>query len=111
MEIILNILLFSILLCVSLQFIMKAHDLTIRSTQLERAVTTCNNLASIYESTSGTGEGVLETYDYAVSVGDHLFVYFDKNFIPCEFEDAVYTVSITPVSADTKRLHSAEITC
>jgi hypothetical protein len=115
MEIILNILLFSVLLSISLQIIMKAHTLTADTTRLHRAVTTCSNIASCFESGDGTLDSILAYYSMGSSTGDHLMIYFDQNFSACKKADAVYVVSVSYVEDDatevSPRLTEVEISC
>jgi hypothetical protein len=94
MEIIINILLFSVLLTISLQVIIKAHTLTEDTAQLHRAVTACANIASCFESGDGTLDSILTYYTMGSSTGDRLLIYFDAAFTACKKSDAVYVVSV-----------------
>lgn len=94
MEIILNILLFSILLCISLQFLMKAHTLTNKTTRLERAVTACANVASIYESGDGSFASLQQEFPHCMNYGDFLIIYLDADFLSCEPDDMKYSVVV-----------------
>lgn len=112
MEIILSILLFCAMLCICLQFIMKAHTLTNRTTRLERAVTTCSNVASVFESGDGTFDSLLNEFPLAVSYGDFLLIYLDDNFMPCEPEAMKYTVLVSyDEECSVDRLTKVDITC
>ena len=70
MEIILNILLFSVLLVVGLQFFIKTHLLTRETFDLQEAVTCSSNIASIYQSGDGSLDVIKEHYPNAVIVRD-----------------------------------------
>lgn len=112
MEIILSILLFSAMLCICLQFIMKAHTLTNKTTRLERAVTTCSNVASVFESGDGSFDALLLEFPHAVSYGDFLLIYLDDNFLPCEPEAMKYTVLVSyDEECSVSRLSKVNITC
>ena len=94
MEILINILLFSLLCVCSLQFFMKAFTLTENTTTLHHAVTACNNVASIYETGSGKLDILWETYPYALHVDGHIMIYFDENYEECSREESIYYIFI-----------------
>ena len=52
MEIMLNILFFSILVTICLQMFIKAHNLSDSTTVLHRAVSTCTSIAEVYQSSN-----------------------------------------------------------
>jgi Tfp pilus assembly protein PilV len=95
MEIIINILLFSVLLTTSLQLIMKAHTLTQDTSRLHRASTVCANIAECFESGDGTLDSIHEFYPQGSSTGDHLIIYLDEDFADCQKTDAVYLVTVS----------------
>ena len=66
MEIILNLLLFSVLLVVGLQFFIHAHTRTEETTQLHQAVSSCASVAAVFERGDGTLNDLLETYRYSI---------------------------------------------
>lgn len=112
MEIILSILLFSAMLCICLQLIMKAHTLTGETTRLERAVTACSNVASVFESGDGSFDSLLLEFPHAVSYGDFLLIYLDDSFLPCEAEGMKYTVLVSyDEECSVSRLSKVDITC
>jgi competence protein ComGC len=111
MEIILNILIFSILLTVCLQFFLKARQLTGDTTQLERAVTCCSNAANVYESGDGTLDSFSGIYTDAIVTVDQVIVYLDENFIECPAEDSVYTMQILPAESENASVSVISITC
>jgi hypothetical protein len=114
MEIILDILLFSLLLVISLQVIIKAHTLTADTTQLHGAVTACTNIAGCFESGDGTLGSIRSVYSMAGGTDDRLFVYLDSNFAECKKADAVYVVSVSYVNdeaSDNPRLTEVLVSC
>lgn len=113
LEIILNILLFSILLSVCLQFFSKTYRLTKETTDLHRAVTSCTNAASIFESGDGTLTPLLSQYKHADQKDTSVLIYLDQNFLECLKQDAVYsvTVCLLPEDSTSSRLSRAQITC
>lgn len=113
LEILLNILLFSILLSVCLQFFSKTYRLTSETTDLHRAVTTCTNAASIFESGDGTLTPLLSQYEHADQKDASVLIYLDQDFLECSKKDAVYsvTVCLLPEDSASSRLSRAQITC
>lgn len=102
MEIILNIFLFSILLTVSLQIIMKAHTLTAETSQLHRAVAICSSIATCFENGDGSVDSICRYYPRGISTGDLVLLYFDENFTACAKENAIYVASVSTRSDDDK---------
>lgn len=100
MEIIVNILLFAILLCVCLQFFARSHKLTQTTTSLERAVTVCSNVASIYENGNGNLDCIALEYPNCVSFDDHMVIYLDENMLECDSHNNEYTLEVAFVDAD-----------
>lgn len=99
MEIILNLLLFSVLCVCSLQFFMKAYKLTEETTTLHHAVTSCSNIASIYESGNGDIDIIYDTHPYAMHVDEQILIYLDKDYNECDHEHGIYYILID--KADT----------
>lgn len=93
MEIILNILLFSVLLVVSLQFFGRTHTLTRTTSQLHQAVSSCSDVAAIFESGDGTTNEILAVYPYSVNLDNKVIVYLDKNFNDCKKGQAQYYIT------------------
>ena len=94
MEIIINLLLFSILCVCSLQFFIKAYNLTEKTTTLHHAVSACSNVASIYESGNGETDIIYNAYPYAIYVEDKILIFYDKNYIECDREHGTYYVLV-----------------
>jgi competence protein ComGC len=111
MEIILNILIFSILLTVCLQFFLKARQLTGDTTQLERAVTCCSNAANVYESGDGTLDSFSEIYKDAIITDEQVIVYLDENFIECPADASVYSMLIFSADSGNASISAVSITC
>ena len=108
MEIILNILLFSVLLVVGLQFFIKTHLLTRETFALQEAVTCSSNIASIYQSGDGSLDVVKEHYPNAVVVRDQLFIYFNENFSECSKEESSYSSTVSLLQS--KNINTVNIT-
>lgn len=104
MEIIINLLLFSILCVCSLQFFMKAYQLTEKTTTLRHAVTACSNIASIYESGNGDTDIIYDTYPYALHVNEQILIYLDKEYNECDPEHGVYYILIDKLGTDTNTI-------
>jgi len=94
MEIILNLLLFSVLCVCSLQFFMKAYKLTEETTTLHHAVTFCSNIASIYESGNGDIDIIYDAHPYAIHVDEQILIYLDKDYNECDHEHGIYYILI-----------------
>lgn len=101
LEILLNILLFSVMLSFCLQFFVKAHKLTHATTELERAVTTCSNAANMFEAGDGSLDAVSLLYKNKVFVNDQLVIYLDKDFIDCPAEASVFTMTVALLPDDS----------
>lgn len=112
MELLLNLLLFSALLIIGLQFFMKAHILTRDTTELHHAVTLCGNVASIYESKDNLASvlNVSQHFPYCTNMKEQIFIYFDQNFEECKKDNSAYYILVSPGSkAAQTLLSSAEI--
>ena len=96
MEIILNILFFSILVTFCLQIFFKAYRISEDTSVLHRAVTICSSIAEICQSTEDTGEVLQAIYPDAVNQGENTIIYFDDRFLQCSEAKAVYQVCVTP---------------
>lgn len=94
MEIIINLLLFSILCVCSLQFFMKAYQLTEKTTTLHHAVTACSNVASVYESGIGDLDIIYDTYAYAIYIDNKIAIFYDKDYNECDREHSSYYIMI-----------------
>ena len=106
MEIMLNILFFSILVTICLQLFIKAHSISDSTTILHRAVSTCTSIAEIYQSGDDGKESILHIYPDATVQGDSIVIYFDEKFVSCTKEESSYHAFIT---IDSDDLHTAKI--
>ena len=106
MEIMLNILFFSILVTICLQMFIKAHNLSDSTTVLHRAVSTCTSIAEVYQSSNEGKESILHIYPEATEQGNIITIYFDDKFVSCSKEESCYYASIT-LNSDS--LSTAEI--
>ena len=95
MEIMLNILFFSILVTICLQLFFKAHNLSESTTTQHRAVTTCCSIAEIYQSAGEGEDAILSVYSDGIYEKDQITLYFDEEFISCTENEAAYRATIT----------------
>lgn len=107
MELMLNILFFSVLITICVQFLFKAHTLADSATTLHRAATTCSSLAEIYQSGINGKETLLIVYPDAILLNENLLIYFDKDFISCTEKECHYRAFI---SFSDDELQTASIT-
>lgn len=95
MEIMLNILFFSILIAFCLQLFFRAHSLSESTSSLHRAVSICSSLAEIYQSSTDGKEAIKQHYPDFEASKDALLIYFDEDFVHCPQKDAAYYAKIT----------------
>lgn len=95
LEILINILLFSVLCVCSLQFFIKSYQLTERTTTLHQAVSACNNIASLYKASDGSLDAIVTTYPDAILEGGFLYIYLDENYQVCDSQDVAYYIMVT----------------
>lgn len=94
LEILINILLFSILCVCSLQFFMKSYQLTEHTTTLHHAITACNNVASIYQANEGSVNAIQQTFPKAITEGGEIYIYLNENYQECDSQDVAYYVTV-----------------
>lgn len=111
MEILLNILLFSVLLVVGLQFFSKTHTLTQKTGQLHAAVTSCSNIAAVFEAGDGTTADLLALYPYSVNLDNKVIIYLDKDFNECKKGQAKYYITAKQNKSNNTQLASLTIRC
>ena len=111
MEIIINLFLFSILMIAGLQFFIRTHTLTEKTSRLHQAVTSCKNVASVFENGDGSRNDFLEFYPYTVSLDSKILLFLDSDFQECEKQQACYYITITIKDTETDGLSKAHITC
>ena len=95
MELMLNILFFSVLVTICLQLFFKAHNLSESTTVLHRAVSTSTSIAEIYQSNSYGKESILHIYPDAIELNQNIIIYFDEKFVSCPKEEGSYRATIT----------------
>ena len=95
LEILINILLFSVLCVCSLQFFIKSYQLTSDTTTLHHAVTACNNVAAVFQSGNGTLDSIEEVFSYSFTDGGQLYIYLDENYQECDSQSVAYYITIT----------------
>lgn len=96
MELIITILFFSIAGAVCVQFFVKAHTIGIQTKELNHAVTAAQGFAEVMRGTDGSIDSILAVYPDAVQGNDTFFeVFYDKDFLPCEPDAAVYVSDVT----------------
>lgn len=107
LEILINILLFSVLCVCSLQFFIKALNLTEDTTTLHHAVTACNNVAAIYESGDGSINYFGTAYPYSIHTEDQVIIYLDENYEECQREVSIYSVLVSECNTDIPSIEIA----
>jgi len=90
MEIMINILFFSVLVTICLQLFFKAHNLSENTTTLHRAVTACTSIAEVYQSDSDGKEVISTVYPDSIALNNTILIYFDENYRPCKEALGVY---------------------
>lgn len=99
MELILAILFFSITSAVCVQFFVKSHLLSQDSKTLAQAVNECSNIAELYDTSDSIEEALslLKTNYPGVYIENGMnnaaVMYYDDTFLPCQKEDASYTLN------------------
>lgn len=111
MEIILDLLLFSILMIAGLQFFIRTHTLAEKTSRLHQAVAGCKSVASVFENGNGSKYDILNLYHYGVSLDDKILLFLDSDFQECEKPDACYYITVTINETKTEGLSMAHISC
>lgn len=94
LEILINILLFSILCVCSLQFFIKSYQLTESTTMLHHAVTTCNNVASVFKTGDGSTNSIIDVFPNAIIENGQIYIYFDENYQDCDSQNVFYYITV-----------------
>lgn len=95
LELMLNILLFSVLVALCLQFLFKAHSISSSTRDFYRAADTCTSIAEIYQSGTDGKESLLHIYPDAILLNENLLIFFDENFNGCPEEKSCYRAFIS----------------
>ena len=83
MEIILNILFFSILATFCVQIFFKGYQLSKSTEKLHQAVTACTSIAEICQSTDSPEETLSSIYPESTSLNETILIYYNKDFLAC----------------------------
>ena len=83
MEIILNILFFSILATFCVQIFFKGYQLSKSTEKLHQAVTACTSIAEICQSTDSPEETLSSIYPESMSLNETILIYYNKDFLAC----------------------------
>lgn len=94
-EILINILLFSVLCVCSLQFFIKAYQITENTTTLHHAVTACNNVAAVFQSNNGSTKAIQQTFSKAITENERIYIYLDENYQECDSQDVAFYITVT----------------
>jgi hypothetical protein len=111
MEIILNILLFCVLLVVGLQFFLQTHKLTTQTRELHQAVTSCENIAALFQNGDGSLDALTADCTYSIRRVSEVDIYLDDTFTFCQRQDASYYVTAVSASDKDSALSKLQITC
>ena len=84
MEIILNILFFSILATFCVQIFFKGYQLSKSTEKLHQAVTACTSIAEICQSTDSPEETLSSIYPESMSLDATILIYYDRDFLAVE---------------------------
>lgn len=107
LEIILNILLFSVLTIVGLSFFINTHSISNETTVIHQAVNTCNNIVTIFESGDGSNASILNEFPQAICSEKMIFLYYDENFKICTEKEAMYMAKLEITEKDN--IYNAKI--
>lgn len=106
MELILAILFFSIASAVCVQFFVRSHLLSRDSNALNHAANECSSVAEVLDTAETVADCISllnRLYPDGTYPNDSLdsesseagiMIYYDKNFLPCEAESSMYTLSL-----------------
>ena len=94
MEIILNILFFSILATFCVQIFFKGYQLSKSTEKLHQAVTACTSIAEICQSTDSPEETLSSIYPESTSLNETILIYYNKDFLACGKQIAVYRATV-----------------
>ncbi len=94
-ELMLNILFFSVLIALCLQFFFKAHTLSCSTTALYRASDTCASIAEVYQTGTNGKESLLHIYPDAILLNETLLIFFDESFNSCPEIESTYRALVS----------------
>lgn len=94
LELILAILFFSIASAVCVQIFVKSHLLSQNARELNMSVTEVSNIAELINASDNSSSAVSliqsEYPDSVISGESNIYIFYDKDFIPCKEKDAFY---------------------
>lgn len=105
MEIILNILFFSILVTFCLQIFFKGYQLSKGTSELHHAVTACTSITEICQGTDYPEETLSSVYPESMSLDHTILIYYDKDFLACSKQDAVYRAYVDFAQDELSSFH------
>ena len=111
MEIILNILFFSILATFCVQIFFKGYQLSKSTEKLHQAVTACTSIAEICQSTDSPEETLSSIYPESMSLNETILIYYNKDFLDF-LPDQLATIHITFLDTSTaETLYELSASC
>lgn len=105
MEIILNILFFSILATFCVQIFFKGYQLSENTKKLHQAVTACVSIAEICQSTDSPKETLSSIYPESMSLDATILIYYDRDFLACGKQNAVYRATVDFLPDQLSTIH------
>ena len=105
LELLINLLLFSLLCGYGLMFFIKSNNIAKDTTTLHHAVRITSSIASIYESSDGDYTALLTEFEDASLKDDGVYIYFDANFQSCDDNDFVYYVFIEDLKTSPNKIN------
>ena len=105
MEIILNILFFSILATFCVQIFFKGYQLSKSTEKLHQAVTACTSIAEICQSTDSPKETLSSIYPESMSLNETILIYYNKDFLACGKQNAVYRATVDFLPDQLANIH------
>ena len=103
LEILIDIMLFTLLVVVGLTFCIKAHSITRDTRLLHNAVNCCQNVSTIYSKNMGSLAGIMQYFPDSEKTNDRLDIYYDSDFESCSKSRASYYVSVVPDTDDQQK--------
>lgn len=96
MELIITILLFAACGAVCVKLFVTSYVMTKETVELNEAVSVAQGFAEVMRGTNGDIDSVLMHYPDAVRGDEGFFeVFYDEEFEPCGYSDAVYVSDVT----------------
>lgn len=96
MEMIITVLLFAGCSAVCVRFFVMTKTLSMETRELNESVSLAQGFAEVMRGTDGDIDSIVAHYPEAVKGGEDFFeVFYDKDFNPCEYKDAVYVSDVS----------------